>query len=264
MEKTWRLIDSGPCRASYNMALDEAIAAHVRKGDASPTLRLYVWDRPSLSLGCFQKVSDINIEYCTANKIPIVRRPTGGRAILHDNELTYSFSVRTDHDAFSKGLLDSYRKISAAFALAFKKAGINAETKRQREKGRVLAKSPFCFQSSSFGEILIDNRKVVGSAQKRWNDGLLQQGSIPYLYNGEAMRNIFRAEKTSSLRDCMIGLKEVLTGFKEDEFKKQISASFEETFGIRLVPARPSQDEVLLAQDLEEKKYLQRLWNFRQ
>ena len=264
MEKIWRLIDSGPCRASYNMALDEAIATYVKKRESPPTLRLYVWDRPSLSLGCFQKVSDINIEYCTSKKIPIVRRPTGGRAILHDNELTYSFSVRTDHDAFSKGLLDSYRKISAAFALAFKKAGINAETKRQREKGRVLAKSPFCFQSSSFGEILIDNKKVVGSAQKRWSDGLLQQGSIPYLYNGEAMHNIFRTEKTSSLRDCMIGLKEVLTEFNEDGFKKQISASFEETFGIRLVPARPSRDEVLLAQDLEEQKYLQRLWNFRQ
>ncbi|MEW6108526.1 MAG: lipoate--protein ligase family protein [Nitrospirota bacterium] len=264
MEKTWRLIDSGPCRASYNMALDEAIATYVRKGESPPTLRLYAWDMPSLSLGCFQKVSGIDAGYCSEKKIPIVRRPTGGRAILHDDELTYSFSVGTDNDLFSKGILDSYRKISVAFSLAFGKIGIYAESKKQRERGGVLTKSPLCFQSSSFGEILIDNKKAVGSAQKRWNDGLLQQGSIPYLYNAEVMCNIFRTAKTSSLRDCMVGLKEVLPGLKEDEFRKQISASFEETFEVRLVPDRPSQEEVLLAKEFEDRKYLQGSWNFRQ
>lgn len=257
MEKTWRLIDSGLCSASYNMALDEAIATYVRKVDSPPTLRLYSWDKASLSLGCFQKASDINIEYCMANNIPIVRRLTGGRAILHDNELTYSFSVRTDQEPFSKHLLDSYKKISRAFSLAFKKLGILAEPKRQREKGRALVKSPFCFQSSSFGEILIDNRKAVGSAQRRWHDGLLQQGSIPYSYNEEVMRNIFRTEKTPALRDCMIGIKEALPELKEDGFKKIIADSFEEIFGVRLIPSHPSQEERLLAHKLESQKYLQ-------
>ncbi len=263
MNKTWRLIDSGPCSAYHNMALDEAIATYVRKGISLPTLRLYEWDRPSLSLGRFQGASGINVEYCNDNKIPIVRRPTGGRAILHDKELTYSFSARTDEQPFSKGLNDSYKTISAALALAFKKTGIHAEPKKHREKGRVLVRSPLCFLSSSFGEILINNKKAIGSSQKRWKDGLLQQGSIPYIYNEEILLNIFGTEKTSSLKLCSIGIKEVLPEFTESEFKRMISVSFEETFGIRLVLSHPSQEESLLARDLEDQKYTLHLWNLR-
>src|SRR5512135_1825792 len=133
MERPWRLIYSGPCGASYNMALDEAVATLLRKNGFPPTLRLYGWDRSSLSLGCFQKTSDVDIDYCKTNNIPIVRRPTGGRAILHGDELTYSFSARTDEGPFSKGLLDSYKKISAAFHLAFRKIGICTERKLKRE-----------------------------------------------------------------------------------------------------------------------------------
>ena len=203
MDTEWRLIDSGPCDAFYNMALDEAIATGVRRGSAPTTLRLYGWDRPALTLGCFQKASDINIEYCQSKDIPVVRRPTGGRAILHGDELTYSFSANTDRGPFSDGLLDSYRRIGIAFSIAFRKIGVKAEPKKEREKGRVLSRSPLCFQSSSFGEILADNKKLVGSAQKRWNDGLLQQGSIPYLSHEEKLEGIFGSEKISSLRDCM-------------------------------------------------------------
>ena len=103
--KTWRLINSGTGSASYNMALDEAIAISVRKGGSPPTLRLYSWDMPSVTLGCFQKIRDIDIEYCRDASIPVVRRPTGGRAILHNKELTYSFSAKTDNDFFFKGHL---------------------------------------------------------------------------------------------------------------------------------------------------------------
>jgi len=114
MTNVWRFIDTGPCSAAYNMALDEAIAIVVRKDNAPPTLRLYGWDMLSVSIGCFQKISDVDIAYCIEKHIPVVRRPTGGRAILHSNEITYSFSVKTTHRLFSKGLLDSYKKISIA------------------------------------------------------------------------------------------------------------------------------------------------------
>jgi lipoate-protein ligase A len=264
MDRTWRLIDSGPCSASHNMAIDEAIATLVRKDCLPPALRLYGWDRPSVSLGCFQRASDIDVGYCEAEDIPVVRRPTGGRAILHDDELTYSFSAGTDRGPFSKGLLDSYKKISAALHLALKKVGVSAESKSQREKGRVLAGSPLCFQSSSYGEILICNKKVVGSAQKRWDDGLLQQGSIPYSYDGERVRRIFGEGRYTALRECAVGLKEVLPHLDDAKFREIISASFEEAFGISLVPAHPSQEESALALELERKKYLLARWNFRE
>lgn len=264
MVEEWRLIDSGPCDAFYNMALDEAIATEARKGAAPPTLRLYGWDRPSLTLGCFQKASDINRGYCNSHDIPVVRRPTGGRAILHGDELTYSFSAKTDRGPFSHGLLDSYRRISIAFSIAFKKIGITAEARNTREKGRVLTRSPLCFQSSSYGEILTENKKLVGSAQKRWNDGLLQQGSIPYLSQEEKLHGIFGTETNSSLRDCMKALKDILPFLDEDEFRKTVASSFEEAFGIRLLLSAPSQGESLLAEELLHQKYLHDRWNFRQ
>lgn len=99
---TWRLIDSGPCDASYNMALDEAIAVFVRRGRSCPALRLYGWETPSVSLGSFQKLDDIDEEYCSHENIPVVRRPTGGRAVLHGDELTYSFSSKNE-GRFSRG-----------------------------------------------------------------------------------------------------------------------------------------------------------------
>jgi len=264
MDTKWRLIDSGPCDAFYNMALDEAIAAEVRKESAPPTLRLYGWDRASLTVGCFQKASDINIEFCRSQDIPFVRRPTGGRAILHGNELTYSFSAKTDSGPFSHGLLDSYKKISMAFLIALWKIGVRAEPKEEREKGRVLSRSPLCFQSSSFGEILVENKKLVGSAQKRWDNGLLQQGAIPYLFQKEKLEGIFGAKKTASLRDCMKTLKDCLPLLDEDAFRKAVASSFEEAFGIRLLLSVPSQGESLLAEDLLHRKYLQDHWNLRQ
>jgi len=264
MDTKWRLIDSGPCDAFYNMALDEAIAAEVRHGAAPPTLRLYGWDRPSLTLGCFQKTSDINMEYCRSKDIPVVRRPTGGRAILHADELTYGFSARTDQGPFSHGLLDSYRRISLAFSLAFKKVGVAAGVKKEREKGRVLSRSPLCFQSSSYGEILAENKKLVGSAQKRWNNGLLQQGSVPYLVREENLTGIFGAGKTAALKDCMKTLKDILPSLDEDAFRKTVASSFEEAFGVRLLLSAPSQEESLLAEELLQRKYLQDRWNLRQ
>jgi lipoate-protein ligase A len=176
--------------------------------------------------------------------------------------LTYSFSAGTGHGPFSKGLLDSYKKISAAFHLAFRKIGVSAESKSQREKGRVLAGSPLCFQSSSYGEILIGNKKVVGSAQKRWDDGLLQQGSIPFTFNGDRIRKIFGEGRYTALRDCTVGLKDVLPGLDEAKFREIIAASFEEAFGISFVPALPSREESALALELEQKKYLLSRWNF--
>ncbi len=245
------------------MALDEAIATSVITEGAPPTVRLYGWDRPALSVGCFQKASDIDVDYCSANGIQIVRRPTGGRAILHDNELTYSFSVRTDREPFSGGLLDSYRKISGVFTLAFSKIGIRAEAKMGREKARVLAESPFCFRSTSFAEVQISRRKIVGSAQKRWPHGLLQQGSIPYTCKEEEMFRIFRVEEAIPPRDYMACVREIIPDLDEAQFEKTVASAFEETFGVTLVPSHPSAEELSLARELQQRKYLRPDWNFR-
>ncbi len=260
MTETWRFIDTGPCRAAYNMALDEAIAREVRKDNAPPTLRLYGWDMPSVSFGCFQKISEVDLDYCKGNNIPIIRRPTGGRAILHNHELTYSFSVKTAQEPFSKGLLDSYRKISKALSLSLSRVGFSPESKLIRETRH--SKSPLCFQSISYSEISIDRRKVIGSAQKRWPDGLLQQGSIPYTIEESEMQKIFKLESPQGIREAMVGLKDVFPDLNPDTLKEAIKSSFEETFNVRLIPSPLSRKEVLLAQELEAQRYLTPEWNF--
>ena len=261
MADTWRFIDTGLCRASYNMALDEAIAITVKKGNSPPVLRLYGWDSPSVSIGYFQKVSDINIDYCLKKGIPIVRRPTGGRAILHDNEITYSFSAKTDAGIFSKGLFDSYKKISKAFGLAFSKMGIESELKLQREPLR--DKSPLCFQSTSYGEITINSEKVIGSAQRRWPDGLLQQGSIPFVLDEDEIADVFRFKPSQTGKKLKFtGLKNILPDLDIENLKIAIRVSFEETFDIMLIPSSPSHGEVSLAGQLEVRKYRSHQWNF--
>jgi len=260
MEKTWRLIDSGRCDPAFNMALDESLALSVRQDSSPPVLRFYGWKIPSITLGCFQKLSDIDLEYCQAQKIPVVRRPTGGRAILHDAELTYSFSAKTDSDFFSGGLLNSYRNISQAFQQAFCHIGLKADARGEREKGAVLAGSPLCFQSSSYGELLLGSRKVVGAAQKRWADGFLQQGSLPYEHNEELMSRIFRVSR-QDLRRCMTGLRDTVPEFDEARLKEALTAAFEDRFDVRLAASSPSPAEVQQAEILLEQKYHLDSWN---
>jgi len=267
MSNAWRFIDSEQYGAAYNMALDEAIAIAVRKDKSPPTLRLYGWNIPSVSIGCFQKICDIEIEYCTEKHIPVVRRPTGGRAILHNHEITYSFSIKTTQGIFSKGLIDSYKKISIALGSALLKIGLLPNLNLGRETRNHSfprhSRSPLCFQSTSFGEITINNNKVVGSAQKRWTDCLLQQGSIPFAINRDELLRIFRLESTQEVKEAIVGLKDLFPDLNTNDLKNAIRISFEETFDAKLVSSSPSQEEVVLAHVLEAQKYLSHQWNFK-
>ncbi len=263
MFSPWRLVDSGCCSASQNMALDEAIATAVRRRYSPPTLRLYGWSTPAVSLGCFQKADDVDRAYCADRNIAVIRRPTGGRAVLHGNDLTYSFSVRTDAPPFSRGLMESYRIISSALARAFRKIGVCVAAKDRRERGRVLVKSPLCFHASSYGEILSQNRKIAGSAQKRWKDGLLQQGSIPYASDHERAQHIFGVRFASQAEWRMTTVRTIMPSLDDATLRHAIAEAFEETFCISLLASHPTEEEALLAAEFEQQKYLQDSWNFR-
>lgn len=240
------------------MALDEAIAISVRKGESPPTLRVYGWNTPSVSIGYSQKVSDIDSEYCKKKGIPIVRRPTGGRAVLHSSEITYSFSVKTDNEMFSKGLRDNYKKISTVFVIFLSKIGLSPEVRLLRKNP--TTRSPLCFESISYGEITINGRKIIGSAQKRWADGLLQQGSIPISIDRYEIAKIFRLKNIDG--EKLTGLREIIHNLDCEELKNTIMISFEDVFGKKLLSLPPSKEETLLALELEKKKYLSPDWNF--
>jgi lipoate-protein ligase A len=258
----WRLIDSGPMDAFLNMAVDEALAIGVREGMA-PTLRFYSWERPSVSIGCFQKAEELDLAYLNNAGIPFVRRPTGGRALLHGLELTYSFSAGTGEGAFSGGLLESYRKLSSALSLALRALGLDTEARLHRQHPRA-PRSPLCFQSTSYGEITVEGRKVVGSAQKRWQTAMLQQGSMPFTIDIPRLRMAFRTGlRGKVLEGSMAGLREFLPGLGPEALKAAIRASFEEVFGTRLLEAPLTDKEEALAGELLQKKYRSPEWNLR-
>jgi lipoate-protein ligase A len=118
-----------------------------------------------------------------------------------------------------------------------------------------------CFHATSYGEITINDKKVIGSAQKRWQDGLLQQGSIPLFVDHDDTIKVFMIDDASVRENHIIGLKDLFPDFNPDMFKKILKSSFEETFSIWLIPSEPSPEEISLARDIETRKYLTKEWN---
>src|SRR5262245_26510639 len=193
MTETWRLLIDDFADSATNMARDEALAAVHASGVPPPTLRLYRWRPACLSLGRFQRGAAIDRAACARDGVQIVRRPSGGRALLHDDELTYAVIARADHPLVAGGsVVDSYRLISAALLAGLRRLGVEAELTPARRgddrrpttddrrmtsgaAGRwsVVSSqwSAACFDAPSSYELTVGGRKLVGSAQTR-RDGV--------------------------------------------------------------------------------------------
>ncbi|MDX2160721.1 MAG: biotin/lipoate A/B protein ligase family protein [bacterium] len=182
--RQWRLIYDPPMRGGRNMAADEAISRAVSMRDQLPTLRLYAWSVPCLSLGYGQRSAEVDFERLKAHGWDIVRRKTGGRAVLHIDELTYSVSIPLD-DPIAKGsIVESCARISQGLIAAFVRLG--AAPRADVKPGGAAETSPICFDTASHYEITVEGKKLVGSAQRRDFRGhfdrpgvLLQHGAIP-------------------------------------------------------------------------------------
>jgi lipoate-protein ligase A len=161
------------------MAVDEAILEHTHRGESLPTLRLYAWDPPCLSLGHAQPVADVDLARLADRAWDLVRRPTGGRAILHTDELTYSVMAPADNPLVTGGLLESYNRIASALRCALENLGVPVEIKEHVQAAPRAQPNPVCFEVPSSYEITVSGRKLVGSAQARKKEGVLQHGSLP-------------------------------------------------------------------------------------
>lgn len=258
-----RLIESGAGDAPFNMALDEAIARGVLAGGEPPTVRFYGWSGPSLTLGSFQrKLDGIDTGFLRERGIPVVTRPTGGRAILHGAELTYSLSSRFEGVFFkgeknkgkSKNLFECYALIAGAIKEALCRLGVPAELRRTRPGRAALRennKNPQCFQSVSYGEITALGRKIAGSAQRRWTEGFLQQGSIPYRIDREMQKKVFLADFNP---EAIGALEEFFVeGFNPRVFTSSLKEALEEALDAPLVPGEPTPGELEAARGLLEK-----------
>ena len=176
---SWRLlIEDSPRSGAANMAVDEAIAEAAAAGAVPPTLRFYRWNPPTVSLGRHQKLADVDESQIAARGYDLVRRATGGRAILHVDELTYSVAGPIEEPSMAGGVMDAYLRFSNALLSGLSTLGLNADKAGGRTRaGREL--SAACFETPSAYEITAGGRKLMGSAQSRRKGYVLQHGSLP-------------------------------------------------------------------------------------
>lgn len=176
---TWRLlIESEPRSGAANMAVDQAIALACAAGESPPTLRFYRWQPPAISLGRHQPFADIDLAAADAHGYEIVRRSTGGRAILHTDELTYSVAAPAHEPRVTGGVMDSYLRLSNALVAGLQQLGVQAD-KAPGTSRTTPDVSAACFEVPSAYEITAGGRKLIGSAQSRRAKYVLQHGSLP-------------------------------------------------------------------------------------
>jgi lipoate-protein ligase A len=179
----WNFLDSGASAGNANMSRDEQMLAHAQAGETLPVLRFYGWNPSAVSLGRFQKrETAVNTEACKRRGIDIVQRVTGGRAVFHHQELTYSIVARADDPLFPSDVLGTYKVIATGLLAGLKNLGIPAEMVSRNSRHATLVKKgrkdPACFSSPSWYEIVAGGRKIIGSAQRRLPRAFLQHGSI--------------------------------------------------------------------------------------
>ena len=231
----WKYIDSGPNFAAHNMAVDEELLAQAQEGVNVPVLRLYSWDPPAVSLGRFQKIETaVDIGACKRLGFDIVRRITGGRAVLHLHELTYSIVAPLDNPQFPPTVLGTYKAIAGGLLVGLRNLGIAAEivsrSGRYAELVRDNTKGSSCFSSPSWYEIVINGKKIVGSAQRRMPRAFLQHGSILIGYEPELEALVIPGVGASA---CVTSIqKELGRTVSHEEVKLAFRLGFQSAFDV--------------------------------
>jgi lipoate-protein ligase A len=271
--QTWRLILNGPANAAANMAIDEAIAMACRQGHSPPTLRLYSWHPPALSVGYFQNIEkEIDLGRCKSEGYGLVRRATGGKAVLHDQEITYSVSARTDNPLFPKDLGGTFLVIARAFIHGLQGLGIRPQVfgiESQRRRPDAFQGAQACFATAMGFEIGVERKKLIGSAQRRWKDGFLQHGSLLLEFHSEKLFKLLKFSDEEKRQQAMEKTSRAVTSLcsllqrnpDPVHLKEMIIKGFEETLKIRLVPSQLTSSEKEAAQILIQRKYGNDDWN---
>src|SRR5579859_1379364 len=273
MSKTaerWRLIVDSPCDGPTNMAIDEAILEAVGRGDMPPTLRLFAWEPACLSLGYAQPAADVDAERLAAHGWDIVRRMTGGRAILHTDELTYSVALPQAHPLVAGTIPDSYRRLSMALLHALERLGVPAHAdKVEKLAGTAVSRpGPVCFEVPSNYEITANGKKLIGSAQVRKHDAALQHGSLPLqgdlgricdalVFRDEAARQDARSRVTQRATTLLETLQHTVTW---EAAANAVRSAFAETFSLELEEAGLSAFEVQRTRELRRARYACNDW----
>jgi lipoyl(octanoyl) transferase len=236
---TWRFVDSGWATGARQMAVDDALLALCGRGHSPPTLRLFGFRPPCLSLGRFQATPP---ETRREAGLEVVRRPTGGRAVLHRGDICYSIIAPADHPLVAGSIHQSYQKIARALATGLAILGL-PPLREAAAQGR-LPEGDWCFEAIAPHELALDGAKLVGSAQLRRDGILLQQGSIRLAPDGRG--------------PC---IEEVLgRRLRRREVAQALVEGFGRAWGVQFRRGRLTAEEEQLAQRLEQEKYANPAW----
>ena len=278
----WRLIKDNYHTGFMNMAIDEAIMIAHREGLVPPTIRFYQWSPPAVSLGYFQDLKkEIDVNACKNMGIDIIRRATGGKAVLHDKELTYSFIIRENHPLVNNSILETYKKISGGMIRGLSYLGITAELVPLKEnlKSDSLDKEKnseiphpdiksICFSVPSQYEVQVEGKKIVGSAQVRKKEIVLQHGSLLIELEKDKLFSVFNFPSVQireglKTRFNATSLEEILKRkISFSELSEILPRGFEEEFGVKLIEDKLTEQEEKISKDLLKNKYSTYEWNY--
>lgn len=274
----WRLLRHPAKSGAWNMAVDAAILENVIAGQSSPTLRFYDWDPACLSLGFAQLFADVDEAALTAHGWHVVRRPTGGRAILHTDELTYSVIGPSDEPRLVGGVLESYKRLSEGLMRSLLLLGLPVERQPMRGveeprpgNGFGALDNPVCFEVPSDYEITLKGKKIIGSAQARKKGGVLQHGSLPLFGDIARITEILRYPSEDSRSQAAERVRARAATVEEglgrriswEEAGDAFVRGFSETLNIEFVEADLSEMEKLAAERWMAERYAGAAWTQR-
>lgn len=268
----WRLLITPPARGAWNMALDESILEHIGRGASLPTLRLYAWTPACLSLGHAQPFADVDLARLQARGWEVVRRLTGGRAILHTDELTYSVIAPLTEPRVEGSVLESYNRLAGALLRAVQSLEIPVQMKELVGHASSVTKmNPVCFEVPSTYEITVNGKKLVGSAQARKKEGVLQHGSLPLTGDLTRICQALRFGDESARENAAKRLLERATtvesalgrGVGWESAAQAFVEAFEAQLGLRFERGELSGSESRRADELVREKYGHPSWTER-
>lgn len=227
IERSWRLLPDAAGDAAWNMALDETLLEAHRLGISPPTLRFYSWEPSALSLGYAQPIADVNLDACRDAGIAVVRRSTGGRAVLHMGEFTYAVIAS---EGFPANVAGTYRMITEVLAQAIARLGVPADI----APGKLnRAGTASCFQSATQADLVALGRKLVGSAQTRREGAFLQHGSLMLTQRPTDIQAYLTRPGAGGDATCLADVMEALP--TRAAIAEAITQAMASAWGIRLV-----------------------------
>lgn len=254
---TWRFLYTGSRSGAENMAIDEALHQGVINGTSLPAIRLYRWRPACLSLGFLQRLNSVAMERARSLGLDIVRRPTGGLAVLHGTDICYSVTGKLGQGPLPQGVSQANFVINEALRAALARLGIEAEIAVSGEQRPVNVS--VCIEMASQYELTVNGKKIAGSAQLQTNGALLQHGSLAVSIDPERIAYIFgmtKEEKEEKLINKATGIEEAAKrSFYFAELATALKEGFRRSFSISLEPKQLSATEQVQAEQLLRTKY---------